>query len=53
MAQPVLKPDKKFGRVEVCARCGRKRGIIRRYGLHLCRQCFREMAFEIGFRKYS
>ena len=36
-----------------CERCDRQRGIVRRYGMHLCRQCFREMAPEIGFKKYS
>ncbi|MCW3131502.1 MAG: 30S ribosomal protein S14 [Candidatus Methanospirare jalkutatii] len=36
-----------------CRRCGRKRGLIRRYGLYLCRQCFREIAKEIGFKKYN
>ncbi len=36
-----------------CDRCGRKRGIVRRYGMHLCRQCFREIAPELGFKKYS
>jgi small subunit ribosomal protein S14 len=53
VAQPKLRPKKKYGRVEGCERCGRKRGIVRRYGLHLCRQCFREVAEEIGFKKYS
>ncbi|MCK5292714.1 MAG: 30S ribosomal protein S14 [Thermoplasmata archaeon] len=48
-----MKPRKKFGRQEGCARCGRKRGIIRRYRMHLCRQCFREIAIDIGFKKYS
>jgi small subunit ribosomal protein S14 len=36
-----------------CERCDRQRGLVRRYGMHLCRQCFREMAPEIGFKKYS
>ncbi len=36
-----------------CERCGRMRGIVRRYGMHLCRQCFREIAPELGFKKYS
>ena len=36
-----------------CDRCGRMRGIVRRYGMHLCRQCFREIAPELGFKKYS
>jgi small subunit ribosomal protein S14 len=48
-----VKPTKLYGRKKGCARCGRKRGIVRRYGLHVCRQCFREIAFDMGFRKYS
>ena len=41
-----------FGRTVGCLRCRRKRGIVRRYDLHLCRQCFREVARELGFKKY-
>ncbi len=41
------------GRIEGCRRCGRKRGIVRRYKLHLCRQCFRDTATILGFKKYS
>ncbi|MEA1944351.1 MAG: 30S ribosomal protein S14 [Euryarchaeota archaeon] len=37
----------------VCRRCGRKQGLIRKYHIYLCRQCFREIAKEIGFEKYS
>lgn len=36
-----------------CRRCGRTRAHIRSYGLGLCRQCFREIAKKIGFKKYS
>lgn len=36
-----------------CERCGRIGGHIKQYGLHLCRQCFRDIAEEIGFKKYS
>ncbi|MBT4935778.1 30S ribosomal protein S14 [Candidatus Woesearchaeota archaeon] len=36
-----------------CKNCGRMRGHINKYGLHLCRQCFREMATELGFKKYN
>jgi len=36
-----------------CTRCGRIRGHIRKYGLHLCRQCFRDIATKIGFVQYS
>lgn len=35
-----------------CTRCGRYDGLIRRYGLNVCRQCFREIAGELGFKKY-
>lgn len=36
-----------------CRRCGRTGGHIGKYGLDLCRQCFREVATKIGFKKYS
>ncbi|MFH1711295.1 MAG: 30S ribosomal protein S14 [Nanoarchaeota archaeon] len=36
-----------------CERCGRFGAHISSYGLNLCRQCFREIAVEIGFNKYS
>ena len=36
-----------------CVRCGRTGGHIRKYGLDLCRQCFREHAIELGFKQYS
>ena len=48
-----MKPTKQFGRKVGCLRCDRKRGIVRRYGLHLCRQCVREVATDLGFSKYS
>ncbi|MCQ4152828.1 MAG: 30S ribosomal protein S14 [Archaeoglobi archaeon] len=44
---------KKFGRgANQCKRCGRKRALVRKYGIYLCRQCFREKAMELGFKKY-
>jgi small subunit ribosomal protein S14 len=36
-----------------CKRCGKFGSHIRRYGLHLCRQCFRDLAREFGFKKYG
>jgi small subunit ribosomal protein S14 len=36
-----------------CVRCGRYGGHCSQYGLHLCRQCLREIATSIGFKKYS
>ncbi len=35
-----------------CRRCGSNRGLIRSYGLNICRRCFREVADKIGFKKY-
>ena len=31
--------------------CAHQAGLIRKYGLDLCRQCFREKASAIGFFK--
>jgi small subunit ribosomal protein S14 len=39
--------------VKKCQRCGRFGAHIKSYGLNLCRHCFREIAEEIGFKKYS
>lgn len=39
--------------VKKCERCGRFGAHISSYGLNLCRHCFREIAVEIGFIKYS
>jgi small subunit ribosomal protein S14 len=36
-----------------CRRCGTYEAIIQKYGLMLCRRCFREVAEKIGFKKYS
>ncbi len=36
-----------------CRRCGRIRAHISKYGLELCRQCFREISKKIGFKKYN
>lgn len=33
--------------------CKHKAGLIRKYDLDLCRQCFREKAKDIGFHKVS
>lgn len=35
-----------------CVRCGSFKGIIRKYGLMYCRRCFREVATDLGFKKY-
>ena len=46
--------ERKFGiGNSVCRRCGRRGAHINKYDLHLCRQCFREVAKELGFKKYG
>jgi small subunit ribosomal protein S14 len=35
-----------------CQRCDREQGLVGKYNIWLCRQCFREMARGMGFRKY-
>jgi len=45
--------ERKFGIAsKKCVRCGRFGAHISSYGLHLCRQCFREIAKELGFKKF-
>ncbi|GJC93717.1 Ribosomal protein S14p/S29e [Colletotrichum higginsianum IMI 349063] len=34
-----------------CRVCKHTAGLIRKYDLNLCRQCFREKAKDIGFNK--
>jgi len=36
-----------------CIRCGRIGAHISKYGLHVCRQCFREIGPKIGFKKFG
>ncbi|MCX6709758.1 MAG: 30S ribosomal protein S14 [Candidatus Woesearchaeota archaeon] len=36
-----------------CERCGRTGAHISKYGLNICRFCFREIATKIGFKKYN
>ncbi|KHN71903.1 40S ribosomal protein S29 [Toxocara canis] len=31
--------------------CSNHHGLIRKYGLNMCRRCFREYSTDIGFRK--
>ncbi|KAL2828965.1 hypothetical protein ASPVEDRAFT_42086 [Aspergillus versicolor CBS 583.65] len=35
-----------------CRVCSHRAGLIRKYGMDICRQCFREKAADIGFFKY-
>jgi small subunit ribosomal protein S14 len=45
---------RKFGRsVKRCRRCGQTAARTSKYGLNYCRQCIREVAQKIGFKKYN
>lgn len=35
-----------------CRVCKNRHGLIRKYHLNVCRQCFRQYANDIGFYKY-
>ncbi|PSN86773.1 30S ribosomal protein S14 [Candidatus Marsarchaeota G2 archaeon ECH_B_SAG-F08] len=50
---PIMK-QRKYGKGAYrCTRCGSQGNLIRRYGLLFCRQCFREVAEKLGFKKYD
>jgi len=58
IARKFLKHNKpkarKFGvAAKKCERCGRYGARVGQYRLNYCRQCFREIAEDIGFKKYS
>ena len=54
MGKEKPKKERKFGKgSRACRRCGSYGSVIRRHGLYLCRQCFREVAKKLGFRKYE
>lgn len=45
---------RKFGKgSKPCINCGTANAVIRKYGLNVCRQCFRELARELGFKQYE
>lgn len=47
-------PDSLHNFSSYCSRvCKNTHGLIRKYGLNMCRRCFREYADDIGFKKVS
>ena len=44
---------KRTGQTNACRRCDREQGLVGKYDIWLCRQCFRETARDMGFKKYS
>lgn len=48
-----VKKIRAFGRdAKKCPRCRSNWGMISKYGLNICRRCFRNIAAQIGFKKY-
>ena len=46
--------ERKFGIAhKKCERCGRFGAMINQYEINLCRHCFRKIAEDLGFKKYS
>ncbi len=46
------KPRKNGINSKPCKICGRLGAHIQKYGLDICRQCFRDNATKLGFKKY-
>ena len=45
--------ERKYGKsTKPCEVCGRIGAHVGSYGIHMCRQCFRELADKMGFKKY-
>jgi ribosomal protein S14 len=46
--------DREFGaNTKRCKHCGNPHGHVGKYGIRLCRRCFRDYANELGFKQYS
>ena len=46
--------DRKFGEsTKKCENCGRTGGHISKYGLNVCRKCFRDYALKLGLKKFN
>ncbi|MFH0970617.1 MAG: 30S ribosomal protein S14 [Candidatus Diapherotrites archaeon] len=43
----------KTGRNAYCLNCHNNKGMVHKYGINLCRRCFKEFAPMMGFKKYS
>ncbi len=44
---------RKYGRAtKKCEICGRIGAHVGNYGINMCRQCFRQVAPKLGFKKY-
>ena len=48
----IPKPRKNGRATKSCEICGRIGAHVGNYGINMCRQCFRQQATNIGFKKY-
>jgi len=49
-----MRKERKYGKgSRRCIRCGTHVAVIQAHKLMLCRRCFREVAYQLGFRKYN
>jgi len=53
MAKPQPKVRKYGKGSRKCIRCGTHVAVIQAHGIMLCRRCFRELAPQLGFKKYN
>ena len=46
--------DKNFGKTkQKCIFSGTTRGVIRKYGINICRRYFKENSKKIGFKRFN
>ncbi|MBI5554079.1 MAG: 30S ribosomal protein S14 [Candidatus Diapherotrites archaeon] len=48
----IEKKGKGKGRIR-CVECGNADAVIKKYGLNICRRCFKDNALMMGFKKYN
>jgi len=58
MTQDEKHPQKQIAlgvkkRKPACKLCGTHRGVIYKYGLGVCRRCFKDYAEKFGFSKFD
>lgn len=53
LKQRLKKKFKMDARELRCRVCGNNRGMVHKYGLGMCRKCFKDHAKSIGFEKFS
>ena len=49
--EEALEDRPQTGQLQSCQRCNRNQGLVGKYDINLCRQCFREIARDMGFKK--